>query len=113
MREFAREKGCRLYDIGAGICHQVMVENEHARPGEIVIGADSHSCAYGAVAAFATGMGSTDAQFGEFLGRRAALVIPTPLGVVLGQHLTEPAHFAGRRQEPLHHRHRQLFHHFL
>ncbi len=60
MRKFAKEKGCRLYDIGAGICHQVMVENEHARPGEIVIGADSHSCAYGAVAAFATGMGSTD-----------------------------------------------------
>jgi 3-isopropylmalate/(R)-2-methylmalate dehydratase large subunit len=60
MREFAREKGCHLYDIGAGICHQVMVENEHVRPGEIVIGADSHSCAYGAVAAFATGMGSTD-----------------------------------------------------
>ncbi len=60
MREFARDKGCRLYDVGAGICHPVLVENEHARPGEIVIGADSHSCAYGAVAAFATGMGSTD-----------------------------------------------------
>lgn len=60
MRKFAQEKGCKLYDIGAGICHQVMVENEHVRPGEIVIGADSHSCAYGAVAAFATGMGSTD-----------------------------------------------------
>jgi 3-isopropylmalate/(R)-2-methylmalate dehydratase large subunit len=60
MRKFAQEMGCRLYDIGAGICHQVMVENQHARPGEIVIGADSHSCTYGAVAAFATGMGSTD-----------------------------------------------------
>ena len=60
MREFAQEKGCRLYDVGAGICHQVMVENRHAQPGEVVIGADSHSCAYGAVGAFATGVGSTD-----------------------------------------------------
>ncbi len=60
MREFAREKGCLLYDVGAGICHQVMVENRHARPGEVVIGADSHSCAYGAVGAFSTGVGSTD-----------------------------------------------------
>ena len=40
MREFAREQGCRLYDVGAGICHQVMVENAHARQGEIAIGAD-------------------------------------------------------------------------
>jgi 3-isopropylmalate/(R)-2-methylmalate dehydratase large subunit len=60
MREFTQEKGCRLYDVGAGICHQVMVENEHAQPGEVVIGADSHSCAYGAVGAFSTGVGSTD-----------------------------------------------------
>ena len=60
MRQFAQEKGCRLYDVGAGICHQVMVENRHAQPGEVVIGADSHSCAYGAVGAFATGVGSTD-----------------------------------------------------
>jgi 3-isopropylmalate/(R)-2-methylmalate dehydratase large subunit len=77
MRKFAREKGCRLYDIGAGICHQVMVENEHARPGEIVIGADSHSCAYGAVAAFATGMGSTDVAALMHTGKTWLKIPPT------------------------------------
>ena len=77
MRKFAREQGCRLYDVGAGICHQVMVENEHARPGEIVIGADSHSCTYGAVAAFATGMGSTDVAALMHTGKTWLKVPPT------------------------------------
>ncbi len=77
MREFAREQGCRLYDVGAGICHQVMVENAHARPGEIVIGADSHSCTYGAVAAFATGMGSTDVAALMHTGKTWLKVPPT------------------------------------
>ncbi|HCP46691.1 MAG TPA: 3-isopropylmalate dehydratase large subunit [Deltaproteobacteria bacterium] len=60
MRQFARDQGTVLYDVGAGICHQLMVDNVHVRPGELFIGADSHTCSYGALGAFATGVGSTD-----------------------------------------------------
>lgn len=60
MREFAREKEIIFYDIGEGVCHQLLPEKGHVLPGEIVIGADSHTCTYGALGAFATGVGSTD-----------------------------------------------------
>lgn len=60
MREFALEQNIELYDIGEGICHQVMMENRYARPGDIFVGADSHTCTLGAVNCFATGVGSTD-----------------------------------------------------
>jgi 3-isopropylmalate/(R)-2-methylmalate dehydratase large subunit len=60
MREFATETGCTLYDVGAGICHQLMVEQDHVRPGDIFLGADSHTPTYGALGAFAVGVGSTD-----------------------------------------------------
>ncbi len=60
IRQFASEQGIRLFEVGRGICHQVLVEEGIARPGQIVIGSDSHSTSYGAVGAFGTGMGSTD-----------------------------------------------------
>jgi methanogen homoaconitase large subunit len=60
VRRFAREQNIRLFDVGRGICHQVLVEEGIATPGAVVIGADSHSTSYGAVGAFGTGMGSTD-----------------------------------------------------
>lgn len=60
MREFAREKGImNFYDVGCGVCHQIMME-KHVTCGELVVGADSHTCTYGAIGAFATGIGSTD-----------------------------------------------------
>jgi methanogen homoaconitase large subunit len=60
VREFAREQGIRLFDVGRGVCHQVLVEEKIARPGRLILGSDSHSTSYGSVGAFGTGMGSTD-----------------------------------------------------
>ena len=60
MREFAADTGAVLYDVGRGICHQLMIEDDRVRPGEAFFGADSHTCTYGALGAFATGVGSTD-----------------------------------------------------
>jgi len=63
MRKFAKEQGIFNYDINEGVCHQVVLEKGRAAPGEIIVGADSHTCMYGAVGAFATGIGSTDMGF--------------------------------------------------
>ena len=63
MRKFAREQHISNYDIREGVCHQVTMEMGKAAPGEIVVGADSHTCMYGAGGAFATGIGSTDMGF--------------------------------------------------
>jgi len=60
MRQFAEENGVGLFDIGCGVCHQVIPESGKILPGDLVIGADSHTCTYGAIGAFATGVGSTD-----------------------------------------------------
>ncbi len=63
LRKFAREQGIENLDVREGICHQVVMERGRAGPGEIIVGADSHTCMYGAVGAFATGIGSTDMGF--------------------------------------------------
>jgi 3-isopropylmalate/(R)-2-methylmalate dehydratase large subunit len=60
MREFHDKMGACFYDVGEGICHQLMVENGHVKPGDIFVGADSHTPTYGALNAFAVGVGSTD-----------------------------------------------------
>jgi 3-isopropylmalate/(R)-2-methylmalate dehydratase large subunit len=62
MRKFAKDQQLRIYDVGkGGICHQVMPEKGHVLPGTVMVGADSHTCTYGAFGAFATGIGSTEA----------------------------------------------------
>ena len=62
LRTFAKEQSIRFYDVGrGGICHQVMPEKGHVLPGSVIVGADSHTCTYGALGAFATGIGSTEA----------------------------------------------------
>ena len=63
MRKFAAEQQIHNYDINEGVCHQVVLEKGRAAPGEIIVGADSHTCMYGAAGAFATGIGSTDMGF--------------------------------------------------
>jgi len=57
MREFAEEKGIQNVYYGEGICHQIMVEKGHVKPSTVVVGADSHTCTYGALGAFGTGIG--------------------------------------------------------
>ena len=62
LRAFAKEQDIRFYDVGrGGICHQVMPEKGHVLSGTVIVGADSHTCTYGALGAFATGIGSTEA----------------------------------------------------
>ncbi len=60
LRKFAKEQGIINYDVYEGVCHQVMPEKGHVKPGDLVVGSDSHTCAYGSLGAFSTGIGSTD-----------------------------------------------------
>ena len=60
-RNFIKTQGIKNHYIhGEGICHQVLPEKGHVEPGKIIVGADSHTCTYGAFGAFSTGMGATD-----------------------------------------------------
>jgi len=69
IREFSAEQGIKLYDIGCGVCHQIAPEQGHVVCGDLVIGADSHTCTYGAINAFSTGIGSTDLAAGWVSGK--------------------------------------------
>lgn len=60
IRNFAKEQRCKLYDQNCGVCHQVILENGLVQEGDLVLGGDSHTCSYGSVGAFSTGVGSTD-----------------------------------------------------
>jgi len=70
IREFARKYKIRyFYEVGCGVEHALLPEEGLVSPGELVIGADSHTCTYGALGAFATGVGSTDLLAGMVTGR--------------------------------------------
>ncbi|MFQ5886605.1 MAG: aconitase family protein, partial [Anaerolineae bacterium] len=85
LRIFAVERGAHLFETGSGICHQIVAE-QWAKPGQIIIGADSHTCTAGALGAFATGMGSTDVAAAMALGE-TWLMIPQTFRIEIGGQL--------------------------
>ena len=85
MRQFAEESQTKLYDVGCGVCHQVIPESGEILPGDLVLGADSHTCTYGAIGAFSTGVGSTDLAITLVAGKNWLKVPQTVKIVVKGR----------------------------
>ncbi|HIE52615.1 MAG TPA: 3-isopropylmalate dehydratase, partial [Armatimonadetes bacterium] len=82
LREFAAEQGLPyFYDVGTvrykGVCHVALAEEGHTRPGEVLLGTDSHTCTAGAFGEFATGIGNTEAAFVLGTGKLWVKVPPT------------------------------------
>jgi 3-isopropylmalate/(R)-2-methylmalate dehydratase large subunit len=69
MREFAEKYGTQITEFGEGVCHQVFMERGLATPGSLVIGADSHTCTYGALNCFSTGVGSSELAAAMYTGK--------------------------------------------
>ena len=89
LRTFARSKGLHFCDVGSGICHQVMGEGS-ALPGEIIVGADSHTCTLGAFGAFATGVGATD-MAAIWISGKSWFRVPDTIAIHLEGKLRAPA----------------------
>jgi homoaconitate hydratase family protein len=82
LREFALQHDANFYEVGSGVCHQLMVESGLAFPGGLVVGSDSHTCTYGAIGAFATGIGSTE-MAAVFLSGKLWFKVPESLKVTV------------------------------
>lgn len=90
LRGFVREQKIKhFYDVGrGGVCHQIMMEN-HVKPGEVIVGGDSHTCTYGAIGAFATGIGSTEVA-SVFLTGKLWFKVPKAINIVVEGKLKPP-----------------------
>jgi 3-isopropylmalate/(R)-2-methylmalate dehydratase large subunit len=82
MRAFSAEFKTGLFDIGCGVCHQVIPESGRILPGDLVLGADSHTCTYGAIGAFSTGVGSTDLAMALAAGK-SWFKVPETLKIII------------------------------
>ena len=89
IREFVREQGIKnFYDVGRGICHQILVESGLALPGEVVLGSDSHTPHAGVMGAFAAGIGRTEMASIWAIGQ-LWLRVPESLKIVVTGQLGE------------------------
>lgn len=77
IRNFCVEQQCLFYEQNHGVCHQVMLEEGLVHEGDLVLGGDSHTCSYGAVGAFSTGVGSTDLGAAMLTGKTWLMVPKT------------------------------------
>ena len=101
-REFVAEQGITaFYDIGEGICHQVLPEKGHAWPGAVIVGSDSHTPTHGAFGAFAAGIGRTEAAAVMATGQ-IWLRVPESFRIV-GERQAAAARL-GQGRDPAHHR---------
>ncbi len=85
MRDFSKNFNTDIFDVGCGVCHQVIPESGNILPGNLVLGADSHTCTYGAIGAFSTGVGSTDLAIALATGKNWFKVPATIKIVVNGK----------------------------
>ncbi|MBA7467003.1 Homoaconitase large subunit [subsurface metagenome] len=87
LRHFAQQTGCLIFDVGDGVCHQIVAESL-AKPVDVIIGADSHTVTAGALGAFATGMGSSDVAIAFGLGK-TWLRVPESIKVLVSGNFPE------------------------
>lgn len=87
-REFAKEQECNFFEVGEGVCHQLMMEAGNAKPGQLIIASDSHTCTYGALNCFSSGAGSTDIA-GIMLTGKMWAKVPETIKVELKGNLQE------------------------
>ena len=85
LRDFTKKLNLKLYDINCGVCHQVIPEMGHVLPGDLVLGADSHTCTYGALGVLSTGVGSTDLAISLACGKNWFRVPESIKIVIKGQ----------------------------